>query len=70
MEIINIKLGNRIKELRKKYNLTQEKLSELSSIDCRHIQYLESKKPNDAKLTTLNKLAKAFKMSLSELLDF
>lgn len=70
MEQIILKLAKRIRELRKKYNITQEKLAEISGIDYRHIQLLESKDPGAAKITTLEKLAKAFKMSLSEFLDF
>lgn len=67
---INKKLAYRLRELRKKHNLTQEKLSELTNIDYRHIQRLEGKKPFDIRFSTLEKLAKAFKMSLSEFLDF
>lgn len=67
---ISIKLSYRIRELRKKYNLTQAKLSEITGIEYRHIQRLESNKPSEAKISTLEKLAKAFKMSLSEFLKF
>lgn len=67
---ITIKLANRIKRLRKKKSLTQEKLSELSGIDYKHIQLLESKNPPAAKLDTIEKLAKAFKMSVSKFLNF
>jgi transcriptional regulator with XRE-family HTH domain len=67
---IRIKLANRIRELRKKRGLTQEKLSELAGIDYKHIQLLESKDPPAAKLDTIEKLAKALKISPSRLLDF
>lgn len=70
MTSINKKLAHRLKGLRKKHNLTQEKLSELTNIDYRHIQRLEGKKPLDIRFSTLEKLAKAFKMSLSEFLNF
>lgn len=65
-----LKLGLRIRQLRKKHGYTQEKLSELSDIDYKHIQLLESKRPPAVKIDTLEKLAKAFKISISKLLDF
>ena len=67
---VNRKLAKRIRELREKKGLTQEKLSELSDIDYKHIQLLESKNPPAAKLDTMDKLAKAFNITLSKLLDF
>lgn len=67
---IRIKLGLRLRRLRKEYKYTQEKLSELSEIDYKHIQLLESKNPPAARLDTLEKLAKAFNISLSKLLNF
>jgi len=67
---IRLKLGLRIRQLRKKYKYTQEKLSELAEIDYKHIQLLESKRPPAIKLDTLEKLAKAFNMSISKFLDF
>lgn len=66
---IRLKLASRLRELRKKHKYTQEKLSELSEVDYKHIQLLESKRPSAATLDTLEKLAKAFKISLSKLLD-
>jgi len=65
-----LKLGLRIRQLRKKYGYTQEKLSELSEIDYKHIQSLESKRPPAIKIDTLEKIAKAFNMSISKFLDF
>ena len=67
---IRLKLAKRIRELRKKKGLTQERLSELSDIDYKHIQLLESNKAPDAKLDTIEKLAKAFGISPSKLLKF
>ncbi len=67
---VNRKLAKRIRELREKRGLTQEKLSELSDIDYKHIQLLESKNPPAAKLDTIDKLAKAFNITLSKLLNF
>ena len=67
---IRLKLGARLRELRRKHKYTQWKLSELSNVDYKHIQLLEGKKPCAAKIDTLEKLAKAFNISISKLLNF
>ena len=67
---VRLKLGLRIRQLRKKYKYTQEKLSELAEVDYKHIQLLEGKRPSAIKIDTIEKLAKAFNMSISKLLDF
>lgn len=67
--VIQKKLAARIRELRKKNGLTQEKLAELSKVDYKHIQLLESKNPPAAKIDTIEKIAKAFKITVSKLLD-
>lgn len=67
---IKTKLANRIKSLRKEHGLTQEKLAELSGIDYKHIQKLEGKDSPAAQIDTLGKIAKAFQMKVSKLLDF
>lgn len=70
MKPINKKLANKMRILRKQFSYTQAKLAELSGIEYKHIQRLESKTPNDLRLSTLEKLAKAFKMPPSKLIDF
>ena len=67
---IRLRLANRIRELRKEKGLTQEQLSELSGIDYKHIQLLEGKNPSVPKLDTVEKIAKALKVSVTKLLDF
>lgn len=67
---IKLKLGKKIRELRKKKKLTQERLSELAGVDYKHIQLLESKNPPAAKIDTIEKLAKAFKISPSNIINF
>ena len=62
------KFSKRLRELRIKKRLTQEKLAEIANISYKNIQYLESKSPTCPSLITLNKLAQAFKISISELL--
>ena len=66
---IRLKLASRLRGLRKKRKYTQERLSELADVDYKHIQLLEGKRPSAATLDTLEKLARAFKISISKLLD-
>lgn len=70
MENINIRFGNRLRDLRKKNKITQEELAYLADLEYKYIQRLESKKPSSPTLNTLNKLANAFRISLSKLLKF
>ena len=50
---------------------SQEQLAEYADLAYRHVQRLESdKNPPPAKIDTINKLAKAFKMNCSKLLNF
>lgn len=67
---VRLKLGKRIKDLRRKNGFTQEKLSEVADIDYKYIQKIEGKNPPALKIDTLAKLAKAFNIPLSKLLDF
>jgi len=67
---IRKKLARRLRQLRKTNGWTQEELAEYADMAVRQIQYLESGNPSPAKIDTLEKLAKAFKITLSKLLDF
>jgi transcriptional regulator with XRE-family HTH domain len=67
---INTRFAKRLRELRISHKLTQERLAELAGIDYKHLQDMEGKCPSAPTLVTLEKLAKAFKISLSKLLDF
>jgi len=70
VENINIRFGDQLKKLRKKKKLTQEKLADKADLEYKYIQRLEGKKPSSPTLNTLEKLAKAFDISISKLLDF
>ncbi len=70
MNELRIKLATRIKELRKKHKLTQEDLAHISGVNYKHIQRMESKKPHNPQLDTIEKIAKAFKMQVWQLLKF
>ena len=65
---IQHRLAKRIKELRRKFNLTQERLAELSGVDYKHVQLLEGKAPPSARIDTIEKLAGAFKITVSTFL--
>jgi len=67
---IRLKLGRKIKELRKKCNYAQEKLSEIADIDYKYIQRIEGKHPPALKIDTIVKLAKALKVKPYNLLKF
>ena len=64
-----IKLGQKIKFERIKRKLSQEQLAECSGISVHGISNIETGK-TDVKYTNLQKLAKAFNIRVSELLDF
>ena len=68
MSSINIKLGIRLRQLRKRSSMTQEEVAERAGISEKHLQRLESNKPCDIRLATLNQIAKAFKISVTDLL--
>ncbi len=67
---INARFARRLRELRRKDKLTQQRLAELAGIEYKHLQALESGKPPSPRLETIEKLAHAFKVSPSKLLDF
>ena len=71
MEItIRLKLGKKIKELRKQRRYTQDKLSEISEVDYKYIQRIDGKNPPALKIDTIGRLAKALKVEPAELLKF
>ncbi len=63
------KLAKRIKSLRKEYKYTQDDLSFHSNIARSTIGNIETAQ-NDVTLSKLNKIAKAFNLSLSEFFNF
>jgi len=62
---ITIKIGLRIKELRKNNNLTQERLAFLASIDRTYMNSVENGKRNIS-IINLEKICIALKISLKE----
>ncbi len=68
---MNIKeqFGKRLKELREKNNMTQEKLEGETGIDRSYISGVERGKRNIS-IVNIEKIAKAFNIELSELFEF
>jgi transcriptional regulator with XRE-family HTH domain len=58
----------RLRELRKRHALTQENVSELSGVAYKYYQLIEIGQRIDLRLSTLEKLAKAFGIGVHELL--
>lgn len=67
---IKLKISKRIKELRKEIKISQQELSELTGIDYKYIQKIEGKNPPNMQIETLEKIARAFKISVFELVYF
>lgn len=67
---IRLKFGKRLRKLRANKGWTQEELAERADIAYKHVQRLEGKTPSPVKIDTVEKLAKAFKISCAKLLDF
>ena len=67
---IRYKFGTKIRSLRKRNGWTQEELADRAEIAYKHVQRLEGKTPSPVKIDTIEKLAKAFKISCSKLMDF
>ncbi len=67
---IRVKFAKRLRELRLKKKWTQEQLAEYADLSYRHVQRLEStKNPPPTKIDTIEKLAKAFGITISKLLN-
>ncbi len=67
---INTKLSNTLKQLRKNKGLTQEKLAEMSDIDYKYLQKLESSNPSSPTLFVLEKLSRGLVITLIELIAY
>lgn len=68
MDDVKIKFGNKVRALRLNKGYSQEKLAELADLDRTYIPGIEAGKRN-VSIVVLQKIAHAFKISLSELLQ-
>ena len=57
-------LGERVRELRLKAGMTQEKLAALTGIDYKYIQKIEGKNPPSVRIDTIEKLAKVSELCI------
>lgn len=64
-----LKFGQRVRKLRTDKGLSQSELDALSNIDRVQIERIENGKINTT-ISTVNQLAAAFEMSISELMNF
>ena len=64
--LISIKVGKRIRSLRKNRGITQEKLADLSGVDSKHIQLMESPKPTNARIDTIENIANSLGLGLHD----
>lgn len=63
------KLGKKVKQLRLEADLSQERLGEITGLDRTYISGIERGIRNPA-IRNLEKLAKALKVKVSDLIDF
>ena len=61
-------VAKRLKELRQHYGYTQQTVAERSGLDYKYYQRLEGKRPPNVTVDSLERLAKAFGLPVSELL--
>ncbi|UII75457.1 helix-turn-helix domain-containing protein [Flagellimonas sp. HMM57] len=66
---LSIKIGDRIKQLRKDRNISQAELARLCERDKQHIELIENHKVS-ANTYTLYTIATALNIELKELFDF
>jgi transcriptional regulator with XRE-family HTH domain len=64
---VAIKLVTRLRELRKIHRLTQESFAERSGISYKYYQAVEAGRKRDLRLSTLERLAKAYGIELWQL---
>ncbi len=69
MENILIDFGQKIKLLRKEKKISQKQLSEKASLHINYIGMIERGERNPS-LLNIEKIAKAFEISISELMNF
>jgi len=62
-------VGRRLRELRKKRRLTQERLAEKASVDLKYLGSIERGSENPT-IGTLEKLATALSVKVSQMLEF
>lgn len=67
--LINQKVGLAIKKLRKERGLTQEQLAEMIKTSYKYMQRIEGKSPPDLRISSIQKIAKALSVKISQLVE-
>lgn len=67
--LINLKVGVAIKKLRKERGLTQEQLAEMIKTSYKYMQRIEGKSPPDLRISSIQKIAKALRVKISQLIE-
>lgn len=62
-------LGKRVRDLRKKKGLTQERLAEMAGVDVKYLGGIERGTENPT-IATLDKLAEALSVKIHQMLNF
>ena len=65
----SVNLSKRLKELRKKYKITQDKLSKKADIPFSTLAKIEAGYTSNPSMETLIRIADAFSIGVDELLD-
>ena len=63
-------LAKQLRQLRQRHRYTQQTVAEKARLDYKYYQSIEGKRPPNVTFDSLERLAKAFGISLSELLKF
>lgn len=69
MESINNRFSKILREFRAEKGLTQEELAELSGLDYKYLQKLESNNPSSPTLATLEKIANGLNVSITAIIE-
>lgn len=65
---IRFRFGQKIKDLRTRHRWTQAELAGRSGVSRSYVQKIEGKRPPDVTIDIIVKLARAFRLSCSEIL--
>ena len=63
-------LAKRLRNLRQHHRYTQQAIAEKARLDYKYYQSIEGKRPPNVTFDSLERLAKAFNISISDLLHF
>jgi len=66
----SLRFSEHLRQLRSKKRLTLEEVADLAGLGTRYYKQIESRTPNSVTLETIHKLAKAFKITPSKLINF